>query len=158
MPACGLQLHSIAFKVTLPFYVKRHAICHLYAMSIGSATYQCVASNTSIHVPKNNKHNCAAADAGIMALCCVQKPNSGQSGLMSLFWQTERLVPLYNCMSGCQGSVLRAHLKQMSCTHVAFCLFYSLSAYVTFLRLPDILLVRDISMLHTVVADACWTV
>ena len=54
-PACGLQLHLIAFTVTLPFYVKRHAIRHLYAMSIGSAKYQCVASNASIHVPKKEE-------------------------------------------------------------------------------------------------------
>ena len=52
MPACGLQLHSTAITDTLPFYVKRHAICHLYAMSIFSARYQWVASNTSIHVKK----------------------------------------------------------------------------------------------------------
>ena len=48
---------------------------------------------------------------------------------ISLFWQTESLN---NCMFGCQGSVSRAHMKQTSCAYVAFCLFYSLSAYVIF--------------------------
>jgi len=52
--------------------------------------------------------------------------------LMSLFRQTERLIPLYNCMSGCPGSVLRAHMKQMSSDYVAFRILYSLSAYITF--------------------------
>ena len=79
MPACGLQLHSTAFTDTLPFYVKRHAICHLYAMSIGSARYQWVASNTSKHVKKNNKHNCAAANAGIMAYFVCRPPSAPSS-------------------------------------------------------------------------------
>ena len=52
--------------------------------------------------------------------------------LIPLFWQTDRLIPLYSSMSGCQGSILRAHMKQMSCAYVAFRLFYSLSAYITF--------------------------
>ena len=66
-PTCGPQLHSIALTVTLPIYAGHlYVIRHLYATSFGSARYQCVASNASMH-QHINKHTCAATNAGIMA-------------------------------------------------------------------------------------------
>ena len=86
LPAFGLQLHSIALTVTLPFYAGP-----LYATSTGSARYQCVASNTSIHVQQNNKHNCAAANAGIMAHCvCISPSVFYTDAVRHLFCRVQR--------------------------------------------------------------------
>ena len=90
--ACGLQLHSFASTVTLPFYAGPVcAICHLYAMSTSSARYQCVASNISIHIQQKNKHNCAAANAGIMAhFVCISPSFCYTDAVPHLFCQVQR--------------------------------------------------------------------
>ena len=102
---------------------------------------------------KNNKHHCAAANAGIMALFCVQKPISLGSCLCSgkqkdcYPYITACLVVRAVFESTCEANELR------SCCISLFPLLVSIH---DIWRLPDILLVRNISMLHTVVADASW--
>ncbi len=102
-PACRLQLHSIALRVTLPFYVKQHAICHLYVMSIAMANWlrkipvcgkqyinTCTKQTKSITVLLQT----LVSWLYYKAMICVQKPNSLSFTRYapSFLWCTARII------------------------------------------------------------------